>query len=59
MSETDVALYANDVAGLLGDHLADVEAEVMTFMHNGEQDTHLNIPDLTRFLSGVDNIRYV
>jgi hypothetical protein len=37
MSNSDVALYANDVVGLLGDHLAAVEAEVTIFMHDGER----------------------
>lgn len=37
MSETDVALYANDVAGLLGDELAAVEAAVKIFIEDGER----------------------
>lgn len=37
MSETDVALYANDVAGLLGDQLAAVEAAVKIFIEDGER----------------------
>lgn len=37
MSETDVALYANDVAGLLGDQLAAMDAVMMIFKHDGER----------------------
>lgn len=35
MSEVDVSLYANDVAGLLGDQLAAVETAVGIFMDDG------------------------
>jgi hypothetical protein len=35
MSEKDVSLYANDVAGLLGNQLAAVEAAIKIFMNDG------------------------
>src|SRR3984885_5742026 len=38
MSETDVSLYVNDVAGLLGDQLAAVEAAIKIFMDDGARD---------------------
>jgi len=38
MSKTDVSLYANDVAGLLGDQLAAVEVAIKIFMSDGARD---------------------
>jgi len=38
MSKTDVSLYANDVAGLLGGELAFVEVAINIFMNDGARD---------------------
>jgi len=39
MSQKDVSLYANDVAGLVGDQLTAVEVVVTIFMNDGERYT--------------------
>ena len=59
MLEADVALYANDVAGLLGDQLAAVEAALKIFIEDGERgrSSQRSLPHSTLF-SGVVNIRY-